>query len=67
MWKLVGEAILSSFIQIVIEKLYDVVRNSVVGKKLEDNLIQKLARCLRNAGRRRAKTVHRSKSQPMAQ
>ncbi|WJX22356.1 hypothetical protein P8452_11669 [Trifolium repens] len=49
MLKFVGEAILSSFIQIVIEKLFDVVRNSVVGKKLEDNLIQKLARYLLNA------------------
>ncbi|KAK2393611.1 hypothetical protein QL285_055539 [Trifolium repens] len=49
MLKFVREAILSSFIQIVIEKLFNVVRNSVVGKKLEDNLIQKLARYLRKA------------------
>ncbi|GAU23572.1 hypothetical protein TSUD_385580 [Trifolium subterraneum] len=49
MLKFVGEAILSSFIQIVLEKLFDVVRNSVVGKKLEDSLVQKLVRCLRNA------------------
>ncbi|KAK2393615.1 putative disease resistance protein [Trifolium repens] len=52
MLKFVGEAIFSSFIQIAIEKLYDhfdVVRNFVVGKKLEDNLVEKLARCLRNA------------------